>query len=509
VESTFIKSIITDNQDDNNDDISVTDNRDETEDDDDFGFRPQNQFAKGPPLDGGYQRPLLLAHNQFKLHNEQKQRTVEQHYITKFAKDWNLHLASSKENTAAFYKELKTHTTQYNVLLLDYHDITKEKGIEAIMPDTCDNYASAKKAMSRALYVMFLAQKDEMFKSKYHKDLLLNYEDEEDGLAFLKELITPHHLALKQKSETEGTNNQPEFTTSITIFEYIRQYKRWVQEEKRAQIPRQYTDMDNAANIRKQMEKHDKYAIPTEHLKSELAKVENKQKPFPKNLTLQFIALTLFNKIPPEERFEDDDIEEGSTSNPITIHKFIKSSDKYKDKKYEYTNNKRNNNSYNHSRSNEDRHSTSTKSTQSKGDQQLQRRIFDPDKKCNLCGMYGHDGEKGNGCDAMATHMAITKAENKMSFQQKKTIREKWKEHQESSRQFKMRNKKGRNLLRNELRKLQETETPETYYSIRKFTVDSYKDRYPEEDWVDPFSDPANGISDYEDLESDESADDN
>ena len=72
-----------------------------------------------------------------------------------------------------------------------------------------------------------------------------------------------------------------------------------------------------------------------------------------------------------------------------------------------------------------------------------------------------------------------------------------------------MRNKKGRNLLRNELRKLQETETPETYYSIRKFTVDSYKERYPEEDWVDPFSDPANGISDYKDLESDESADDN
>ena len=181
---------------------------------------------------------------------------MEQHYITKFAKDWNIHLSSSKENTAAFYKDIKTHTTQYNVLLIDYHDITKDKGIEFITSTNCVNYGPAKKAMSRALYVMFLAQKDEMFTSKYHKDLLLNYEDEEDGLLFLKELITPHHLALKPKSETEGTNNQPDFTSDITIFEYIRKYKTWVREEKRAQIPREYTDMDNAANIRKQMEQH-------------------------------------------------------------------------------------------------------------------------------------------------------------------------------------------------------------------------------------------------------------
>ena len=31
-----------------------------------------------------------------------------------------------------------------------------------------------------------------------------------------------------------------------------------------------------------------------------------------------------------------------------------------------------------------------------------------------------------------------------------------------------------------------------------------YKERYPEEDWNDPLADPTNGISDYEDLESDE-----
>ena len=366
---------------------------------------------------------------------------------------------------------------------------------------------------------MFLAEKDDMFNSIYHKDLLLHYEDEEDGLSFLKEIITPHHLALKQKSETEGTTNQPDFTPNITIFDYIRLYKQWVNEEKRAQIPRVYTDMDNAANIRKQIEKHDKYAIPTAHLKTELEKVENKMKPFPKNLTLQKIALTLFNKIPQEERFEDDDMEDGNPTNPITINKF--NSNKRGNETYK--NNRNNNNNYDNRNNNNnyDRYSNQKqsldkqkdnrhakeKSYQHKGDQQQQqRREFDPDKKCNLCGMYGHDGETGDGCDAMATHINVTTANNKMTYQQKKSIKEKWKEYQENSRKYKMRNRKGRNLLRKDLRKLQQTETPETYYSIKKFTIDTYKDRYPEEDWNDPYSDPTNGISDYEDLDSDESS---
>ena len=104
----------------------------------------------------------------------------------------------------------------------------------------------------------------------------------------------------------------------------------------------------------------------------------------------------------------------------------------------------------------------------------------------------------------MATHINLNQATDKLTFTQKKSLREKWKEHQDSTRDRKLRNMKGRNLLRRELRKLQTDETPESYHSIKKFTIDAYKERYPEEDWTDPHADPTNGISDYEDLESDE-----
>jgi hypothetical protein len=496
------------------DDETTTEPRMEEEnmDDNDYGINQNsynssgykiNRFAKGPSSDKNFNHrdPHPLSHNQFKFHNEYKHRTVEQHYITKYAKDWNIRLHSSKQNTEPFYKDLKTHLTQYNVLLLDYHDITRSKGIEFINSTNCDNYENAKAAMSRALYVMFLTNKDTMFTSKYHKDLLLNYEDEENGLAFLKELISPHHLALKLKSETEGTTNQPDFTEGQTIFEYIRSYKRWVREEKQAKIPREYSDMDNAANIRKQMEKHEKYSIPTEHLKNELTKVENKQKEFPQNLKLNNIALTLFNKIPPEERFEDDN---DTAHQGVTINKVATRSQRtsnYNKDKHQGNGHDKKYNRYNKASDN-----SNASNHQSAGDTET-RRSFDPTKKCKLCGMYGHDGLKGDGCDATATHMNVTKAVDTLTYTQKKSIKDKWIEYQNDNKTRRLKNRKGRNILRDELRRLQVTETPEDYISLKKFTVNTYKTTYPLEDWNDPYADSTNGISDYEDIESDESED--
>jgi hypothetical protein len=105
----------------------------------------------------------------------------------------------------------------------------------------------------------------------------------------------------------------------------------------------------------------------------------------------------------------------------------------------------------------------------------------------------------------MATYMNLSKAEGALSPSQKRGIKEKWAEYQEASKQRKLNNRKGRNLLRKELRTLQTTENVEDYISLKKFTIDSYKELYPDEDWTDPYADPTNGISDYEDLESDES----
>ena len=67
---------------------------------------PSNQFQQ------------TYSHNQFRLHSENKPRTIVEHLITKYAKEWKLHLESAKTDPTNFYNDIKTHITQYNVIRL-------------------------------------------------------------------------------------------------------------------------------------------------------------------------------------------------------------------------------------------------------------------------------------------------------------------------------------------------------------------------------------------------------
>ena len=192
--------------------------------------------------------------------------------------------------------------------------------------------------------------------------------------------------------------------------------------------------------------------------------------------------VSIYHKIPEDIRYEEDDDdtsqeEEIAKMKPV-LNKFVKKTVAV-EKKRPIT-------------------------RQQKKDQTEQPRIFDPEKKCGLCGMYGHDGESGDGCDIMATQMNVQAAMKNMTPTLRNSIKQKWKQHQEATLARKIKSKQGRNILRKELRKMQSMESPEDYLELKRFTIDTYKQTYPEEDWKDPFADEVNGISDYEDLEFDE-----
>ena len=188
-------------------DDKIKEEREDTIDEDDRGHDNEHHSNKVYNAHATTWTPYqqTLSHNQFRFKNESQPRTISEHLITKYAKEWKLHLASAKHDTENFYNDIKTHLTQYNVLLVNYQTITKDTPLTTITKDNCLNYDQAYKAMARALYVMFKTHQTTIFGSRHHRELLLNYEDEEDGMEYLKELITPHHLALRPKSESTGT----------------------------------------------------------------------------------------------------------------------------------------------------------------------------------------------------------------------------------------------------------------------------------------------------------------
>ena len=242
--------------------------------------------------------------------------------------------------------------------------------------------------------------------------------------------------------------------------------------------------MEHAANIRAQIEKHDRYTVPAEFLVSEMTKVENQGKAFPKCLTLKHIGITIYNKIPQELRYDEDEEEAEEFTAATVIRKM---------------------NTENRGTTRPPRREQQ-KSTHK--EEEYKPRTFDPDKKCQYCGMYGHDGAKGDGCDFTAAHLHAMTSVKKMSYKDKMTLKQKWKEHQEATKKRKLQARKSRNALRKQLRALRTSEPEEEYLEIKKFTINTYKEMYPLEDWSDPFADETNGISEYEDLDTDEPLDD-
>ena len=88
---------------------------------------------------------------------------------------------------------MRQEVITHKVLLRAYDMITKMSGLLEINEENCDNYKSARKVVSRYLYIFFAQDKDNMFNANaYARNGLLNYEREQDGLAFLYGLIKDH-----------------------------------------------------------------------------------------------------------------------------------------------------------------------------------------------------------------------------------------------------------------------------------------------------------------------------
>ena len=398
-----------------------------------------------------HRRPLLGAH-QFHLHGEEKPRSIDSHFINKYAKDWKLRLESPDENPEWFYKDVKRCVAGYNILLLRYHDIRREQGLEAIKPSNCDNYAAAKDSMSKALYAMFYNNRATIFENnEWHQQLLLHYDEAEDGLAFLKEVIRPHHPALKPRAESGGTTDQPKLSDHGSLFEFAKAYRQWINDESHSN--RLYSHIENAANFLHQIKDLEAYKTPARWLSQEIEEAEIGLKTLSTSCHLDSIALTLFNKIPDKHKAA------ASNSNTFTINKMTKTQE------------------------------------------QERRKAKDPTAICSLCGQVGHDAMNGDGCDVYAQALLIEKARKTMQPSDDKDIVKKYKLHNKRRQKLSIQK---RNQLRKTLRKVHLSETEDDFQAIKKLTLHKFKEDHPELDLNDPFAIGEDAIQ-YENLDEDES----
>ena len=361
-------------------------------------------------------------------------------------------MKSPDENPEWFYKDVKRCVAGYNILLLRYHDIRREQGLEAIKPSNCNNYAAAKDSMSKALYAMFYNNRATIFENnQWHQQLLLHYDEAEDGLAFLKEVIRPHHPALKPRAESGGTTDQPKLSDHGSLFKFAKAYCQWINDESHSN--QLYSHIENAANFLHQIKDLEAYKTPARWLSWEIEEAEIGIKTLSTSCHLDSIALTLFNKIPDKYKAA------ASNSNTFAINRMTKTQE------------------------------------------QERRKAKDPTAICSLCRQVGHDAMNGDGCDVYAQALLIEKARKTMQPSDDKDIIKKYKLHNKQRQKLSIQK---RNQLRKTLRKVHLTETEDDFQAINKLTLHKFKEDHPDLDLDDPFAIGEDAIQ-YENLDKDES----
>ena len=118
-----------------------------------------------------------LMSNQFHVYGQPRERTINGTNMLRHASSWNLTWTDPKSDPKDFYESLKSRVEDYNILLMNYMDLTKDKIITTINNDNCKNSQNATIEMSKAMYNLFITYKDDWFKNNPKLELLLHYSE--------------------------------------------------------------------------------------------------------------------------------------------------------------------------------------------------------------------------------------------------------------------------------------------------------------------------------------------
>ena len=243
-------------------------------------FRPNNR------------RYNHLAHNAFVYPLGGVPKIIREEKAGTAGKDFTGHLAAH-EDPRNFYTQIRQTLLAYQVLLRAYVAITKTNGLLEITEDNCQNYHSAKLVMSRFLYIFFFHGRDTMFdNNNYARFSLVNYEEHQDGLTFLLNLIRERHPKLRSdvnRSSISKALELPRFEDTITIWEYIAKCQIYIKDVQ----PSNCTQVDVLRIVQEQISKDPRFKIASDHLQAQISTLKNGNGSVPPEYNLKNLTQTI------------------------------------------------------------------------------------------------------------------------------------------------------------------------------------------------------------------------
>ena len=319
-----------------------------------------------------YENDHNLGDNEYKLHENSTLKRINSHQILKHAKDWSIQIVT-KDDIQRVYARWKNNFGYYNIPLKVWDKITAEQDI-LDLPTTCLNYKAARTTMSSVIFDYFEANKDNLFEIyKEPKYILKAFENQADGLGFMKNLLTIAHPKLRDVTDYKKMS-KPKFGECHDIHDFVAKYLQWLNEEKMLNN-RKYNHKENIDYILSELDsRFETIRIKIERRMNEIYANPEQPLPFPSQFkTNEKLSLNLMNLIPFAERQITDFTNEIPTVNKVMTRSAAP-----------------NQNPYNRKRKN-----------QSNEWAKVLKWELTPGATCSACGQNNHEIYK-TGCPAMA-----------------------------------------------------------------------------------------------------------
>lgn len=267
--------------------------------------------------------------------NNGRQLQVFDYYLTK-ATIGNIR-CESQENIMSFYDSLRAKLEPYNILLQEYGKITRTEGVQVLNESNSVNYLSANKCMSKAVYNFLDDHKESIFQDYMPgKALLDGFRRHRDGFEYLTRLLEPVHPKLRNPMVPNRKISRVPLLRCESIYSFINKYLEWLDYESQEVPARLYSDSDRLNYIISELESFD-----DDRMRGAIVYLMNQRdqlfcdplspKPLPIHLQLDRIAMTIIDRIPPEARFNLENIEQDY---PVVNKMFNRHNDANKSKSY-------------------------------------------------------------------------------------------------------------------------------------------------------------------------------
>ena len=131
-----------------------------------------------------------------------------------------------------FYNKIRLDVSKYGILLCAYNDATPSDSLLSYDSSNSKNFTAAETTSARVLYDIFDQGQDILFhlNNYYHRSIIKNYRDSQDGLALLKKFISHHHVNFRSTQKQSNISNQYQLPQlkSQSLITYISALRIWI-----------------------------------------------------------------------------------------------------------------------------------------------------------------------------------------------------------------------------------------------------------------------------------------